>query len=580
MQSLELLFLSCVLLSINIVDVLCFQPPSVTSSFRATHFSKKLLTTRTTRTSSLLQSSVADTTEEPSAAIISGPPAISARDLTCSFDGGETYQLQSASYILPRGARVGLVGRNGCGKSTFLRILAESCGYGSDGSNAKARNNVPYSGEVECPKDVTVAFVEQEPPSSSGITVSDALLGVTNTNSKGVSTGTNIDVYEAVRQYRVASLKAETDPDGFATAATLMDSKDGWAVLTKADEVSTRLRVKQLENQPLSSLSGGERKRVALAAALVREPDVLILDEPTNHLDLAAIQWLSDLIREKKKMTLLTVTHDRAFLGDVCTSILELDRGSFYTYEGTYATYLEGKEERLANEDQAFREAKAKYKKELDWMRRQPQARETKQKAREQAFYKLEKSLKPRAKDQTLELSEDGQRRLGGNILKMRNVSLSFGDKKMLNDFSYDFNKGDRIGIVGRNGVGKSTFIKILTGEQSVDSGTIDSGETVVFGVYDQMGIPFLDEEQTCLDFVKERVEAGSGKSMAEAPQEAMKLLKQFQFPRARWPERVSMLSGGERRRLQLLSVLTKRPNFLIMDGKLFPTVFHCFVYC
>lgn len=213
-------------------------------------------------------------------------------------------------------------------------------------------------------------------------------------------------------------------------------------------------------------------------------------------------------------------------------------------------------------------------------MRRQPQARETKQKAREQAFYKLEKSLKPRAKDPTLELSEDGQRRLGGNILKMRNVSLSFGDKKMLTDFSYDFNKGDRIGIVGRNGVGKSTFIKILTGEQSVDSGTIDSGETVVFGVYDQMGIPFLDEEQSCLDFVKERVEAGSGKSMAEAPQEAMKLLKQFQFPRARWPERVSMLSGGERRRLQLLSVLTKRPNFLIMDGKFFPTVFHCLAYC
>jgi ATP-binding cassette subfamily F protein uup len=148
----------------------------------------------------------------------------------------------------------------------------------------------------------------------------------------------------------------------------------------------------------------------------------------------------------------------------------------------------------------------------------------------------------------------------------MRNVSLSFGNKKMLDDFSYDFNKGDRIGIVGKNGVGKTTFIRMLTGEQSIDSGTIDSGETVVFGVYDQMGIPFLDEEQSCLDFVKERVEAGSGKSMAEAPQEAMKLLKQFQFPRNRWPERVSMLSGGEKRRLQLLSVLTKRPNFLIMD--------------
>ena len=199
-------------------------------------------------------------------------------------------------------------------------------------------------------------------------------------------------------------------------------------------------------------------------------------------------------------------------------------------------------------------------------MRRQPQARQTKQKARQQSFYQLEKSTKPRVKDPALELSDEGQRRLGGNIMKMRNVSLNFGKKKMLDDFSYDFNKGDRIGIVGKNGVGKTTFIRMLTGEQSVDSGTIESGETVVFGVYDQMGIPFLDEEQSCLDFVRERVEAGAGKVMAEAPQEAMNLLKQFQFPRNRWPERVSMLSGGEKRRLQLLSVLTKRPNFLIMD--------------
>ncbi|KAL7472265.1 hypothetical protein ACHAXS_012591 [Conticribra weissflogii] len=489
-----------------------------------------------------------------------GPPAISVRDLTCSFDGGDTYQLNEASFVLPRGGRVGLVGR-------FLRILAEASGYAtsdSPGNYQNARDNVSYTGTVECPRDIRVAFVEQEPPSPSGVSVSDALLGITSISSsdaRGVSS-----VYEIVRRYRLASMNASTDPDEFANAAAAMDATNGWAVLTKADEVATRLRVKHLEDQPLSSLSGGERKRVALAAALVRDPDVLILDEPTNHLDLAAIRWLSDLIQEKRKMTLLTVTHDRAFLEEVCNTILELDRGSFYTYEGSYANYLEGKEERLAIEDQSVREAKAKYKKELDWMRRQPQARETKQKARIEAFYKLEKSTKPRVKDPTLELAEDGQRRLGGNILKMRNVSLSFGNRKILDDFSYDFNKGDRIGIVGRNGVGKSTFIRMLTGNQAIDSGSIESGETVVFGVYDQMGIPFLDEEQTVLDFVKERVESSSGASMAEAPQEAMKLLRQFQFPKNRWNERVSMLSGGERRRLQLLSVLTKRPNFLILD--------------
>ncbi|KAL3810220.1 hypothetical protein ACHAXA_006360 [Cyclostephanos tholiformis] len=530
----------------------------------------------------ILTSSLADVNEEATivSTIPSGPPAISARDITCTFDGGNTYQLQSATYNLPRGGRVGLVGRNGCGKSTFLRILAEACGGASNDEYAK-NDNILYTGSVERAKSVSLAFVEQEPPSPSDVTVLDAILGITrmttnvgnvrggggnnNNNNSGMVTGIDA-VYEVVRRYRLASIHAASDPHEFAMSASAMDDRDGWSVLTRAEEISTRLRVRHLEDMALSSLSGGERKRVALAAALVREPDVLILDEPTNHLDLAAIRWLTDLIRDRKKMTLLTVTHDRAFLEDVCDSILELDRGQFYSYDGSYSSYLSGKEERLANEDQAYRVAKGRYKAELDWMRRQPQARQTKQKARIDAFYKLEKSTKPRVRDPSLDLGEEGQRRLGGNILKLRDVSLSFGDKKILSDFSYDFNKGDRIGIVGRNGVGKSTFIHVLTGDQAVDSGMIEAGDTVVFGKYDQMGIPFLDEAQSVLDFVKERVESSSGASMAEAPQEAMRMLKQFEFPRQRWSERVSMLSGGERRRLQLLAVLTKRPNFLILD--------------
>jgi ATP-binding cassette subfamily F protein uup len=255
-------------------------------------------------------------------------------------------------------------------------------------------------------------------------------------------------------------------------------------------------------------------------------------------LDLSAIRWLSDLIKDRPKITLLTVTHDRFFLEDVCNTIIELDRGSLYSYEGNYATFLEKKAERLSIEDANVRSAKSKYRVELEWMRRQPQARATKSKARQDAFYTLEKSTKPRPVDSKIEVDKDGQRRLGNNVLKLKNVNLKFGDEKViLDDFSYNFNKGDKLGVVGANGIGKSTFIKVLTGQQTIDSGEIETGDTVVFGIYDQMGIE-MDEDQRVMDFVKQRVEARDGSSMAEAPQEAMKLLKQFQFDRTRWQER------------------------------------------
>lgn len=255
----------------------------------------------------------------------------------------------------------------------------------------------------------------------------------------------------------MASETANENPEEFAAAAAQMDALQGcWDVLTKADEIATKLRVFHLQGQSLANLSGGERKRVALATALIQEPDVLLLDEPTNFLSLAGVQWLADLLFGDRKLTILMVTHDRAFLDEVCDRILELDNGMLYEYMGSYADYLQGKEERLAAEDAAVQAAKAKYRVELEWMRRQPQARESKSKARIDAFYKLEKATKPQPRDPSLTIDTGGsQRRIGGKILSMRNINLQFGDKILLKDFSYDFLKGDRICLSGANGVGK-----------------------------------------------------------------------------------------------------------------------------
>ncbi|CAJ1955279.1 unnamed protein product [Cylindrotheca closterium] len=496
------------------------------------------------------------------------PPAISIEDLSCTHNGGETWQLKDVSYVLPRGAKTALIGRNGAGKSSFLRILADCC---RDRQTDEV--DFKYTGKVSPARDARVSMVAQEPPMPSDVRVSDAVLGIERTDDS--SDGRSKNVYEVVRRYRMAMRKVEEDPEsdhGFAEASAAMDESDGWGVLTKADEVATKLRVYHLYDQPLNQLSGGERKRVALCAALVEEPDVLLLDEPTNFLSLAGVQWLADLLKSDTKMTILMVTHDRAFMEEVCDRVLELDRGSLYEHEGSFASFLEAKNARLVAEDAAVQAAKAKYRVELDWMRRQPQARQSKSKARIDAFYKLEKATKPRAIDPNLALGNDGQSRLGTNILSMKNVSLRFGDRIMLDDFSYDFCQGDRICLAGANGVGKTTFVKLLTGENTPDSGVIEIGDTVVLGVYDQLGLKFEDgmEQKTVLEFVMDQVQSSQSNALSEDPAEARKLLKQFEFQRSRWNERVVLLSGGERRRLQLLKVLTHKPNFLLLDE---PTV-------
>jgi len=419
-------------------------------------------------------------------------------------------------------------------------------------------------------------MVEQEPPLPADITVGDAILGITETTtSAGSSSNNRMDV---VRKYRLVSQQAESgsnfDADVFMKASAEMDYLGGWDVLTKAEEIATKLKIHHLQDQSLSNLSGGERKRVALCAALVEEPDVLLLDEPTNFLSLAGVEWLADLLTDKNsnpKLTILMVTHDRAFLEQVCNQIVELDRGSLYEHPGSYSAYLEGKEERLAAEDAAIANAKSKYKVELEWMRRQPQARESKGKARIDAFYKLEKSTKPRPRDPNLDLvqiSNGDTRRIGTKTVSMNGVTLTFRVKNengeaeeriMLDDFNYDFCNGDRICLAGANGVGKTTFTKLLTGELEPTEGEVEIGETVVLGVYDQLGLKFdeIAEKQTVLEYVVDQIQGNDAKAMGETPNEARKLLKQFEFPRSRWQERISVLSGGERRRLQILSVLS-----------------------
>jgi ABC transport system ATP-binding/permease protein len=462
------------------------------------------------------------------------------------------WQLLDVSYVLPRGAKVALVGRNGTGKSTLLRILAENTCLDNTSVDT-ADQGMKYTGRVTAPRTVRVAYVEQEPYMPAHVSVADALLGVRGAGEDPIEqqTGTTSknSVYAAVRRYRLAVANAEHDPDAFSAASAAMDELSGWNVLTKADEIATKLRIRHLQNQTLSQLSGGECKRVALATALVQEPDVLLLDEPTNFLSLAGVQWLSDVLINDKKLTILMVTHDRAFLDDVCDRILELDRGKLYEYSGTYADYVEGKQERLALEDAATNAAKAKHKIELEWMRRQPQARESKSKARIDAYYKLQKATKPRPQDPSLSIKtgEGQQRRIGGKILSMRHVNLRFGDRVMLNDFSYDFCKGDRVCLAGANGVGKTTFVRLLTGQQAPDSGVVEVGDTIVLGDYDQLGLQLDDPEQTVLAFVLERVQSREGGAMSEAPDETRRLLQRFEFPRPRWTERVSVLSGGEK---------------------------------
>ncbi len=446
---------------------------------------------------------------------------------------------EDLTFGISKGDKTALIAQNGVGKSTLLKILAEK--------------ETPDSGKVMIRNGIKVAMLEQEPELNDSMTI-----------NQFIAHGEN-EMVKVVQQYDKAVAAQAEDynektQEAFDKALAKMDAANAWDYEQRLHQILGVLNIHDLD-QSISSLSGGQRKRVALAFALLDEPDLLILDEPTNHLDVEMIEWLEAYLT-KSTMTLLMVTHDRYFLDRVCNHILEIEDGQLYHHKGNYEYFLQKKAER--EEVYATEVAKAGklMKKEQEWMRRQPKARTTKSKSRIDAFYQTEKKAKAGKVKQEVKLEVD-MSRIGGQVLELKNVSKSFDDLVILKDFEYSFNKGERIGIIGKNGVGKSTFLKIITGEEPVDSGEVSTGQTIVYGHYKQSGIEIKEKERV-IDVIKEIAEVivlANGDTISVS-----QFLEHFMFDSKMQYTPVSKLSGGEKRRLGLMMVLIKNPNFLILD--------------
>ena len=422
-------------------------------------------------------------------------PYLDVQQLTKSF--GSLVLFENISFSIAEGQKVGLIAKNGTGKSTLLSVLSGKEGYDS--------------GEIIFRRDLRVGMLEQSP------------------------------VFDPSESVLDACFNHEGDPEK----------------VLKAKQILTQLKIKDLQ-QPMGQLSGGQQKRVALANVLITDPDLLILDEPTNHLDLEMIEWLEGFLSRGNK-TLLMVTHDRFFLDRVCSVILELDDQTIYTYRGNYSYYLEKRQERLDNKRAEIARANNLYRTELEWMRRMPQARGHKARYREEAFYELEKVAKQRIEERQIRLKSRNVY-IGSKIFECQYVSKAFDDKVILKDFYYNFSRFEKMGIVGNNGTGKSTFIKMLLGMVPPDSGRFDIGDTVRFGYFSQEGLQF-DEQQKVIDVVKdiaEYIDMGGGKHFS-----ASQFLQYFLFTPEQQHNYVYKLSGGERRKLYLCTVLMKNPNFL-----------------
>jgi len=435
---------------------------------------------------------------------------------------------------LQKGDRIALVGINGTGKSTLLAILAERI--------------LPTSGKVVKEKGIKIGFLEQDPDFTGLKSINDFIYSADN------------DQQRLIREYEELLSESDIDQNKLEDLTERISSLNAWEYEHNIKTILNRLNIMDF-HQDIKSLSGGQRKRLALAKLLIDEPDIYILDEPTNHLDIETIEWLEKLLTTGNK-TVLLVTHDRYFLDNICTEIRELDRGNLYNYKGNYSYFLEKKSEREAIDAVMVEKSRNLLRRELEWMRRQPQARGTKSKSRIDTYYELEEKSKAIKGNDSVQLSVKVSRQ-GSKILELDKVSKRYGAKEIILDFSYTFKKGDRIGLAGKNGTGKSTFLNLITEEEKPDTGAIAVGETTVYGYYKQGGLE-VNENDRVLDVVKnvaDYIEMANGEVIT-----ASQLLTHFLFPPEKQFGFVNKLSGGERKRLQLMRVLMKNPNFLILD--------------
>ena len=457
-------------------------------------------------------------------------PLLQIDSLTKSF--GNLLLFEDISFGIAQGDRVGLIARNGTGKTTLLNIIA---------------GKEPYdSGRVVFRNDIRFAYLPQDPEFNPDQTVLEACFTSDN------------EVVKLIARYE--DIISTGDHEHLDEVLSQMDIMQAWDFEQKITQILSRLNITRLD-QKIGELSGGQVKRIALANVLISDPDIIFLDEPTNHLDLEMVEWLEDFLN-RSNATILMITHDRYFLDRVCSQIIEIDEKQLYQYKGNYSYFLEKQEERIQTQGAELSKAKNLFRKELEWMRKQPRARGTKAKSRIDDYYSLEEKTKQTRQDETIQLAAKGSY-IGNKIFEAKNVSKSFDDIKITEDFNYIFTRYEKMGVVGKNGTGKSTFIKMLLGEVAPDSGYFDVGETVSFGYYSQDGLQFNDQMKV-IDVVQniaEVIDLGNGRRMT-----ASQFLLHFLFAPEKQHDFVAKLSGGERRRLYLCTVLIMNPNFLVLD--------------